>query len=134
MKEKLIIALISLVAAIVLITLAIYLTTAGTIFYGEIVSLIVIMLLVGFALYILLDKARNIKKGLPAADERTKNNSYKAGYYGFIAAIWTAVFAPALADIFFEYELEGHLVTACVVVVAGLTFAISYLYFARKGT
>jgi|WetSurMetagenome_2_1015567.scaffolds.fasta_scaffold80863_1 hypothetical protein len=133
MKEKITIALISTVAALVLIALAIYLATAGTIFYGEIASLIVIMLLVGFALYILLDKVRNMKKGLPVADERTKNNSYRAGYYGFIAAIWSAVFAPIVMDIIFGYEMESDYVTASVVIIGGIVFALSYLYLLWKG-
>jgi uncharacterized membrane-anchored protein len=120
-------------AALVLTTLAIYLSTARTIFYGEIASLIVIILLVGFALYILLDKARNMKKGLPAADERTKNNTYRAGYYGFIAAIWSAVFAPLFTDIIFGYEMESDYVTASVVIIGGIVFALSYLYLSRKG-
>jgi len=70
---------------------------------------------------------------LPASDERLKNVSYRAGYYGFIAAIWSAVFAPVLADTLLGHELEGHLVTAVVVIVSGFVFAVSYLYLAQKG-
>ena len=76
---------------------------------------------------------KNIRKGLPAKDERLIKINYKAGYYGFIAAIWGATFGPVIIDIIWGVELEGHLVTALVVLVSGLTFIISYLALAGKG-
>jgi hypothetical protein len=122
-----------LVLALVLISFGAYLAFVGTIGYGEIATVSIVAIIVAFAVYIVWDRARNMSKGLPAGDERMKNVGYKAGYFGFIAAIWSAVLAPALAEILFDYELEGHLVTAAVVVVGGLAFAISYLYLSRKG-
>ena len=62
-----------------------------------------------------------------------KKINWRAGYYGFIAAIWSAVFGPLMIDILFGYELEGSRVTALVVLVAGITFAASYLYLRRRG-
>ncbi len=59
--------------------------------------------------------------------------NYKAGFYGFIAAIWSAVFGPLFIEILFDYELEGSRVTAVVVLVSGFVFAASYLYMNRKG-
>lgn len=134
MKDRIVVALgLSLVVLVLISTIA-YITFAGTIGYGEIASVAIVAILVSFATYIMWDRARNISKGLPAADERLKNINYKAGYYGFIAAILSAVLAPALADILLDYELEGHLVTAAVVISAGFAFAASYLYLARKGS
>ncbi|MBI2937725.1 MAG: hypothetical protein HYY22_05910 [Thaumarchaeota archaeon] len=134
MKDRIVVVLGLSLVVLVLISMIAYITFAGTIGYGEIASVAIVAILVSFATYIMWDRARNISKGLPAADERLKNINYKAGYYGFIAAILSAVLAPALADVLFGYELEGHLVTVSVVIAAGFAFAASYLYLARKGS
>jgi hypothetical protein len=133
MKEKIMIALASTVTGLVLISLTAYFSFTRTIGIVEVTSIAIISIIVAFAIYIIWDRARNVSKGLPVQDERLKNISYKAGYYGFIAAIWSAVFAPVFTDIIFGQELEGHLVTAVVVIVAGVVFAISYFYLAWKG-
>jgi hypothetical protein len=82
---------------------------------------------------VLWDRIKNIRKGLPAKDERIKLTEYKAGHYAFIAAIMSAVFGPIVIEILFDYELPGHLVTAVVVLVSGFVFAASYLYMYWKG-
>jgi DMSO/TMAO reductase YedYZ heme-binding membrane subunit len=134
MKDKIEIALGLVVAILVVMSFAAYVTFSwGIIGYAELGIVAIAVILLGFSAYILWDRARNISKGLPADDERMRNISYKAGYYGFIAAIWTAVGASPVADIFFGHELEGSHVTAVVVIVSGFVFAISYLYLARKG-
>ena len=121
------------IAAAVLVTLSFYFLNAGNLELNEISLIGIVLILVAFALYILWDRIKNVKKGLPAQDERLKLTSYKAGYYGFIAAIWSAVFAPLAIEILFDYELPGHLVTAVVVLVSGFVFAASYLYMYWKG-
>jgi len=121
------------IAAAVLVTLSFYLLNAGNIELNEISLIGIVLILVAFALYILWDRIKNVKKGLPAQDERLKLTSYKAGNYGFIAAILSAVFGPLVIEILFDYELPGHLVTAVVVLVSGFVFASSYLYMYWKG-
>jgi hypothetical protein len=134
MKDRITIATGLSLVALVIITLVAYIIFAGTIGFGEVTAVAVVAILVTFTMYIMWDRARSISKGLPAADERLKNINYKAGYYGFIAAIWSAVFVPLIVDILFDYELEGHLVTAAVVIVSGFVFAASYLYLTWKGS
>lgn len=121
------------IAVLVVATMLFYLAGAGGMVMGEIVPVGIAMMLVGFAMYVLRDRFRNVKMGLPAKDEMERRMNWRAGYYGFIAAIWGAVFGPLLIDILFGYELEGSRVTALVVIVSGITFALSYLYFRRKG-
>ena len=94
----------------------------------------VIAIIVVSSTYVIWDRAKNLKAGLPAQDERLKLAGYKAGYYGFIAAIWSAVGSNISSIIFFDQELRGGLVTAAVVLVSGIVFMVSYLYFSRKGT
>ncbi|MCW4025737.1 MAG: hypothetical protein NWF01_12025 [Candidatus Bathyarchaeota archaeon] len=134
MKTKTLITLGFIGVALVITTIAIYFAATQNINLTEIATFAIIGLIILFALYVLWDKTRNVTKGLPAADERTKINSYKAGYYGFIAAIWSAVFTPIVVDILFNYEMEGSQVSGAVVIIAGLVFFISYLLISRKGT
>lgn len=133
MKDRIGIVLGLLVTILVCISLVAYITFAGTIGYAELAPIAIVIILVAFSAYILWDRARSISKGLPAKDERLENINHKAGYYGFIAAIWSAVGVPVLTDILFGHELEGSQVTAAVVIISGFVFATSYLYLARKG-
>ena len=133
MKDKLGIFLGIGIVAAVIVTLSFFIINVGELDLREILSIVIVLILVGAAAYILWDRIKNIKKGLPAQDERLKLTNYKACYYGFIASIWSAVFAPLLSGIFFDYELPGNYVTAIVVLSGGLTFMISYLYLAWKG-
>lgn len=133
MKDKIGIVVGIVIVVAVLVTISLFVLNAGNLELDEILSIGIILILVASIMYILWDRIKNIKKGLPAQDERLKLTNYKACYYGFIAAIWSAVFAPVLSGIFFDYELPGHLVTAVVVLCGGLAFMISYLYMAWKG-
>lgn len=133
MKDKIgIIAGIG-ITALVVMTILFYILNAGDLELNEILPIGIVLILVVSTLYILWDRIRNIKKGLPAQDERLKITNYKACYYGFIASIWSAVGAPLLSGIIFDYELSGHHTTAAVVLCGGLAFMISYIYLAWKG-
>ena len=133
MKDKIgIIAGIGIAAAVI-VTISFFVINVESLGLDEIFPIIIVLILVASTLYILWDRIKNIKKGLPAQDERLKITNYKACYYGFIASIWSAVGAPLISGILFDYELPGHLVTAFVVLCGGLAFMISYLYLAWKG-
>jgi len=133
MKDKLGISVGIGVAALVIVTMIFYILNAGEIELSEIFPIVIVFILVASASYILWDRIRNINKGLPAQDERLKITNYKACYYGFIASIWSAVGAPLISGIFFDYELPGNYVTAAVVLCGGLAFMISFFILARKG-
>jgi len=133
MKGKKEIIVATTVVAMVLLTLFFYLMGTGEIELNQIGLVGIAIVLVGLAMYVIWDKIRNVQKGLPGKDERTISISYKAGYYGFIAAIWSAVFTPLFFDVSPGYELKGGDVTAIVVLVSGFVFVISYLYLYWKG-
>ena len=133
MKDKIGIGIGIGIAAFVIVTLSFYVINTGNIELDEIISILIALILIVSAMYIIWDRIKNLKKGLPAQDERLKITNYKACYYGFIASIWSAIGAPLISGIFFNYELEGHYVTAIVVLSGGLAFMISYLYLAWKG-
>ena len=133
MKDKLgVIAGIG-VAAAVIVTLYFYIINAGNLELNEILPIIIVLILVFSTMYILWDRIKNIRKGLPAQDERLKLINYKACSYGFFASIWSAVGAPLISGIFFDYELSGNYVTAAVVLCGGLVFILSFIYLAWKG-
>ncbi|GEM_PF-790451 len=133
MKDKLGIFAGIGIAVSVLVTLAFFVKSAGNIELSDIASTGIVITLVAFAAFVLWDRLKNINKGLPATDERLVQVSYKAGYYGFIAAMWSAVGSNPLAGIIWNIELEGHHVAAVVVLVSAFVFVASYLYLARKG-
>ena len=133
MKEKLTIFVGVGIAAAVLVTLFFYIQNAGTLELSELFPMIIILIIVATSSYLIWDRVKNLRAGLPAHDERLKIAGYKAGYYGFIAAIWSAVGSNMGNIIFFDEELRGGLVVAAVVLISGFVFMISYLYFARKG-
>jgi hypothetical protein len=133
MKAKKEIIVATVLVAMVLVTLFLYLMGTREIEYNQIVSIGIVLVLVGLAMYIIWDKIRNIQKGLPGKDERVISISHKAGYYGFIAAIWSAVLIPTMIDIIFGYELDAGDISAIVVLVSGFVFVASYLYLYQKG-
>ena len=133
MKDKIGIVLGVGIAVAVIVTLSLFVLNAGTIELNEIIPIGIVLILVVSAFYILWDRIKNVQIGLPAKDERLSLSNYKAGYYGFIAAIWSAVGGPLLSDILFGHELQGSHVTAIVVMVSGMVFIATYLYLARKG-
>jgi hypothetical protein len=133
MKDKIEAILGIGIAFAVITTLYFYLKSAGDITIDEIISIGIVLILVVSAFYIILDRVKNIKKGLPAQDERLKITNYKACSYGFIASIWSAVGAPLISGLFFDYELPGNYVTAAVVLFGGLAFMISFFYLSWKG-
>jgi hypothetical protein len=134
LNDRMMIALGLLVTVLVMISLVAYILSAGVIGYSEIASSGVVVLLVAFAFYVLWERAKSVSRGLPSKDERLEKINYRAGYYAFIAAIWSSVGAPLLSDILFGHELEGDLVTATIVIVSGLVFAATYLYLMWKGS
>ena len=133
MKDKKEIFLGIGIALAVIVTLSFYVLNAGNIELEEFFLIGIVIILVVSAMYILWDRIKNVNKGLPAQDERLKLNNYKACSYGFFASIWSAVGIPLISGILFDFEMPGNYVTASVVLCGGLTFMISYLYFAWKG-
>lgn len=121
------------IATLVIFTFAFYLMAKDTIELFDILTILIVSILVITSTYLVWDRVKNLKAGLPAQDERLKTAGYRAGYYGFISAIWTAVGSNFGYNIIFDAELRGGLVTAAVVLVSGMVFMFSYFYFARKG-
>ncbi len=133
MKEKMTIVLGIGITALVVFTFGFYLFANPSIELFDIISIPMIIIIVLTSSYIIYDKWKNIKAGLPTKDERLKLAAYKAGYYGFISAIWSAIGSNWLSIILVDQDLRGGLVVAAVVLISGFVFILSYFYFSRKG-
>ncbi|MDD5317895.1 MAG: hypothetical protein PHF51_04160 [Candidatus ainarchaeum sp.] len=117
------------VLACVVVTLAVYflgITSARALDFPELLVFAPLSLIIVFAGYVLWERGKAAKAGLPATDELAKKASYKAGYYAFIVAIWSSLAASI-------FGLPGHEVTAAVVLCSAITFVAAYVYLARKG-
>jgi len=133
MKDKLGVILGIGVSILVIFTLFLYLVVKNSVELFDIITIPIVAFLVLAASYVIYDRMKNIKKGLPVADERLKIVSYKAGYYAFIAAIWSAIGSNMASIFLYDQDLRGGLVVAAVVLVSGIVFMISYLYLSMKG-
>ena len=133
MKEKMTMVLGIGIAILVIFTLGFYLMAKETIELFDILSILIVSILLITSIYLIWDRVKNLKTGLPAHDERLKLAGYKAGYFGFIAAIWSSIGSNLGYNILFDQELRGGLIVAVVVLVSGIVFMISYIYFSRKG-
>ena len=133
MKEKLTIIMGIGITTLVVFTFGFYIFVNPSIELFDIISIPIILIIILSSSYVIYDKFKNIKAGLPSKDERLKLAAYKAGYYGFIAAIWSAVGSNMGSIILFDQEPRAGFVVAAVVLISGIVFMISYFYFSRKG-
>jgi len=131
--QKIVIALGIGITTLVVFTLIYYVIGDPSIGLFDIISIPIILIIVITSTYIIYDRYKNIKKGLPAQDERLKVAAYKAGYYGFITAIWSAIGSNMLSIFLYDQDLRGGLVVAAVVLISGIVFMLSYFYFSRRG-
>jgi len=131
--QKLVIIMGIGITTLVVFTLGFYMLADPSIELFDIITIPIILIIVLSSSYLVYDKYKNMKAGLPTQDERLKIASYKAGYYGFIAAIWSAIGSNMASIFLFDQDLRGGLVVAAVVLISGITFILSYFYFSKKG-
>jgi len=133
MKEKMTIVLGIGITTLVVFTLGYYVLAKPSIELFDIITIPIILIIILTTSYLVYDKMKNVKAGLPTKDERLKLAAYKAGYYGFIAAIWSAIASNWISILIADQDLRGGLVVAAVVLTSGIVFMLSYFYFSRKG-
>ena len=137
MKEKMSIIAMAGVAALVLIGVIFYMSGSGTLELSDILMVIIAIVLVVGALVLIWDRIKNIRAGLPSADERAKKLHWKAGAYTYYATIWIAVGTMWYNIIFSEHfghpELTAGQVVAVIVLLSSMIWFILQFYFMRKG-
>lgn len=124
------------IALIVVVTLGfslLPLVSGGNLSESNLLMASIVLILVALTSIILWNRWKSLKEGFPVKDERLERINYKAGFYAFIAAMWSAVMSNLIGSLISGYELTGEHVVAIVVLVSGLVFVGSFLYLSRKG-
>ena len=93
----------------------------------------VLVLVIGAA-YIIIERAKALKKGLPTEDEFLKRVNYKSGYYSFIAGIWISLGVGFSEDFLVNMGLSFRHGTTIVLLAMGLVFICSYLILSKRGS
>lgn len=106
-KDKREIVVGFIVAALVLATTVLYVTNMGSINLSEYSTILIIIVLVIGATWVLVDRMRNVKAGLPAKDEMTVRLMHKSGYYAFLASIYIALALMLSSDFLEESNGAG---------------------------
>ena len=137
MKEKLSVVAGAGIIILILIIAALYLVGSPSINLSEILLIIIPLILVVGAITLLWDRFKNLKMGLPSADERAKKLHWKAGAYSYIITIWIAIgtlwYNIIFADELGFPELNAGQVVAAIVLLSGLCWFALQFYFMRKG-
>jgi len=137
MKEKMSIVAGAGIAILLLVIVALYLFGPGSIETYDVLLIIIPLILVVGAITFLWDRLKNIRAGLPSADERAKKLHWKAGAYAYIATIWIAIGTMWYNIIFAENlgypELNAGQVVAVIVLLSGLVWFALQFYFMKQG-
>lgn len=139
MKDKVRLALVTVVAAAVAVTMVLFSLTIGL--KGRTLEafapLITAVVLAVGIIWILGREREKIKKGLPMEDERSKRVKERAGFYAFIAGVWFNLgllwYNSLIVEEFGVPELiTRHALSASILAMA-IFFFIFWWYFNRKG-
>jgi hypothetical protein len=125
-----------IVVALVLATLVLYVTNMGGINLSEYSTILVIIVLVIGATWVLVDRMRSMRTGLPAKDEMTVKLSHKAGYYAYLASIYIALALMWYSNSLEESKnagLDAGQVGGAIILLSAIVFMGSYFYLSRKG-
>jgi hypothetical protein len=121
----------------VLVTLALWMGNAGSFELGEIFVTAGVLAIAAAATYVVLKRRKDIKDGFSPDDELTKKAGWKAGYFAYIASVWTAVgmmwLNIFLTEAFGFPEFSTGQFVAAIVLIPGFVFLALALYFRGKG-
>lgn len=125
------------VVAAVLLTLAFWAGNAGSLEFGETVVMAGVLALAGAAAFVVLKRGREIRAGFNPDDELSKKAGWKAGYYAYLASVWTAVGVMWLNILVTETygfpDFSMGQVIAAIVIIPGIVFLALALLFRSRG-
>ena len=137
MKEKMSIIALAGVTILVLVTIIFFLMELNSIDVSDMLLVIIPIILIIGVIFILRDRIKNLRAGLPNADERAKKLHWKAGAYSYYATIWIAV-GSLWYNIIFADELgfpalNAGQIVAVIVLLSAMCWFVFQFYFMRKG-
>jgi len=137
MKEKMSIITGIGVAILLLIVVGFYFMGSSPLDLSNLLLIIIPIILVLGVITILWDRIKNLKAGLPSADERAKKLHWKAGAYAYYTTIWISVgtlwYNIIFADNLGFPELNAGQVVAIIVLLSALCWFTFQFYFIRQG-
>jgi peptidoglycan/LPS O-acetylase OafA/YrhL len=124
------------IAGIAMLGLALF-TMGGVASFSEIVFVVLTIILVIGVTAIIINKSKEVKKGLPAEDELSKKISWRAGAYSYFATIWIAIaimwYNTLGVDKLGLYELSTVEIVGVIVLVSGVIYISLAMLFNRRG-
>ena len=137
MKEKMSIVAGAGITVLMIVLIGFYLMGSGAIEFSDILLVIIPVILIVGVITILWDRIKNLKAGLPNADERAKKFHWKAGAYAYYATIWIAV-GSLWYNIIFADELgfpalNAGQIVAVIVLLSAMCWFVFQFYFMRQG-
>jgi hypothetical protein len=125
------------VLILVLIGAIFYIAAPQNLELWDFFTIVLIVLIAIGTIYIIWDRTKNLKAGLPADDERGKVIHWKAGAYTYYATIWIAVGAMwyniFFADNMGYPELSTEGLVGVIVLLSGVVWFTLNFYLMRKG-
>jgi hypothetical protein len=128
-RDKMGIVLGVMITLAVIVTMGLYVMSAGF-DIGSLSTSFIVIIIVGLAAFVIFDRAKSVKRGLPAQDELSKKTMQKAGYYAWMVTIYLALAASYLSD---EYGIIGRHVGFIIIVGSALIFFAFYFWFSWRG-
>jgi peptidoglycan/LPS O-acetylase OafA/YrhL len=120
-----------IVSALVLITTGLWIFSGSSeINLAELVSLGVIVLVVGFALFVGYKRLTSVKKGEPAEDEMSKKVMQKTSSLSYYISLYLWLAIMYFSD---KLNYEIHTIIGAGILGMAVTFAVCWLFFNFRG-
>ena len=95
------------------------------------------ILLVGTALtlavsaaFVIRDRMKSVKRGLPAEDEMSKRGIEKAGYYSYLASVYIALGIGFFSD---DLQITVSQATGAIILFSAIIFIGLAIYYRKRG-
>jgi len=119
-----------LAAMVVVLTALWFFSESNKITASDIAGLGVIILVVGFAVFIGYKRLTSAKRGEPAEDELSKKVMLKTSSLSFYISLYLWLMIMYFSD---KLKLETHTIIGAGILGMAVTFAICWIYFNFRG-
>ncbi|UCD03619.1 MAG: DUF2178 domain-containing protein [Candidatus Woesearchaeota archaeon] len=132
-KDKLRIAAIIIIGLLVIATGALFSLTAfikGDI-YGGIMGILIAIIIFIFAIFVYIRGNKDLKKGLPLKDERSRKVIEKATSKAFLVSLYLLLAIGFLSDDIIHFR-DVSQATGISVAIMAILFAVFWAYYNKK--
>jgi peptidoglycan/LPS O-acetylase OafA/YrhL len=123
--------LVFIVSALVVVTTVIWILTSGTAFKpADLVMYGVIIVVVGFALFIGYKRLTSVKKGEPAEDELSKKVLHKTAAMSYYISLYLWLAVMYVSD---KMDYETHVFLSAGILGMAVIYALCWLVYNFRG-